>query len=70
MLLLQDPRAKEVHRAFVKELKVLNKAIAQRNADPASAARSVRRGGLPYTAMLTDSPPHVTGRGVPVSPSI
>ena len=67
---MQDARAKEVHKVFVKELKALNKAIAQRNANPASAARSTKRGGLPYTAMVTESPPHVTGRGVPVSPSI
>ncbi len=66
----QDPRAKLVFKAFLEGLKAHNKAIAKRNASSASVARSVKHGGQPYTALLTDSPPNVTGRGVPNSASV
>ena len=59
-----------MHKAFLEALKAHNKGVARHNADPASRARSTRHGGLPYTALLTDSPPDVTGRGVPISASI
>ena len=67
---MQDPAAKVVHKAFLEGLKAHNKAVVKRNASSASAARAPKLGGRPCTALLTDSPPNVTGRGVPTSPSI
>ena len=69
-LLVQDPQAKAVHKAFLEGLKAHDKAVAKRNASPASVACGAKHGGRPYNALLTNSPPNVTGRGVPTSPSI